>query len=40
MELKLIDGYCIGDLTAQQARAWLAETAEALRDTDEETTKL
>ncbi len=31
VELKLIDGYCIGDLTAQQARAWLAETAEALR---------
>ena len=40
VELKLIDGYCIGDFTAQQARAWLAETAEALRDTDEETTKL
>lgn len=31
VELKLIDGYCIGDLTAQQARAWLAETAETLR---------
>ena len=27
-ELKLIDGYCIGNLTAQQMRAWLAETEE------------
>ena len=27
-ELKLIDGYCIGDLSAQQMRAWLAETEE------------
>ena len=29
-ELKLIDGYCIGDLTARQMRAWLRETAEAM----------
>ena len=27
-ELKLIDGYSIGDLSAQQMRAWLAETEE------------
>ena len=27
-ELKLIDGYCIGDLSAQQMRTWLSETAE------------
>ena len=30
VELKLIDGYCLGDLTARQARAWLRETAEAM----------
>ena len=30
VELKLIDGYCLGDLTAQQARAWLRETAETM----------
>lgn len=29
-ELKLIDGYCIGDLTARQMRAWIAETSEAM----------
>ena len=29
-ELKLIDGYCIGDLTARQMRAWIDETAEAM----------
>ena len=28
VELKLINGYCIGDLSAQQIRAWLAETEE------------
>ena len=27
-ELKLIDGYCIGELTAQQVRVWLREAAE------------
>ena len=30
VELKLIDGYCLGDLTDRQARAWLRETAEAM----------
>ena len=29
-ELKLIDGYCLGDLTDRQARAWLREPAEAM----------
>ena len=29
VELKLIDGYCLGDLTDRQASAWLRETAEA-----------
>ena len=29
-ELKLVDGYCLGDLTDRQARAWLRETAEAM----------
>lgn len=31
VELKLIDGYCLGDLTARQARAWLDETAQAMQ---------
>ena len=30
VELKLIDGYCLGDLTDRQARAWLSETAETI----------
>lgn len=30
VELKLIDGYCIGDLAAQQMRIWLDETAETM----------
>ena len=30
VELGLIDGYCIGDLSAQQMRAWLDETAETM----------
>lgn len=30
VELKLIDGYCLGGLTDRQARAWLRETAEAM----------
>lgn len=30
VELKLIDGYCIGDLAAEQMRIWLDETAEAM----------
>ncbi len=31
VELKLIDGYCLGDLTDRQARAWLRETAETMK---------
>lgn len=30
VELKLIDGYCLGALTDRQARAWLRETAETM----------
>ena len=30
-ELKLIDGYSIGNLTAQQMRVWLAETEELMK---------
>ena len=31
VELGLIDGYCLGDLTARQARAWLDEMAQAMQ---------
>jgi len=31
VELKLIDGYCLGALTDRQARAWLSEAAEQNR---------
>ena len=31
VELKLIDGHCIGDLSAQQMRTWLDETAERMK---------
>lgn len=31
VELKLIDGYCLGDLTDRQARAWLRETAKRMK---------
>ena len=31
VELKLVDGYCIGDLSAQQMRAWLDETKEVMK---------
>ena len=31
VELGLIDGYCIGDLSAQQMRIWLSETTEAMK---------
>ena len=31
VELKLIDGYCIGDLSAQQMRAWLDETKKVMK---------
>ena len=39
VELKLIDGYCIGDLSAQQMRTWLDEATESMgaaesRDTE------
>ena len=30
VELGLIDGCCLGDLTDRQARAWLRETAETM----------
>ena len=30
VELKLIDGYCLGELTDRQARAWLRETADTM----------
>lgn len=30
-ELKLIDGCCIGDLSAQQMRAWLDETKDVMK---------
>lgn len=32
VELKLIDGYCLGDLTDRQARAWLDETVQAMQN--------
>ena len=35
VELKLIDGYCIGGLTALQAEIWLAETARAMNERTE-----
>ena len=31
VELGLIDGYCIGDLSAQQVRTWLDETAKSMK---------
>lgn len=31
VELKLIDGYCIGDLSAQQMRTWLDETKDVMK---------
>ena len=32
VELGLIDGYCLGDLTAWRTRAWLDETAQAMQN--------
>ena len=32
---ELIDGYCIGGLTARQAEIWLAETARAMNERTE-----
>ena len=28
VELHLIDGYCLGDLTARQVRSWLSEATQ------------
>ena len=28
VELQLIDGYCLGDLTARQVRSWLSEATQ------------
>ena len=39
-ELKLIDGYCIGDLSAQQVRTWLDETAESMKAAKRRNSKL
>ena len=39
-ELKLIDGYCIGDLSAQQMRTWLDETAESMKAAKRRSSKL
>ena len=40
VELKLIDGYCIGDLSAQQMRIWLDETAESMKAAKRRSSKL
>ena len=40
VELKLIDGYCIGDLSAQQMRIWLDETAERMKAAKRRSSKL
>lgn len=40
VELKLIDGYCIGDLSAQQMRIWLEETAESMKAAKRRSSKL
>jgi len=40
VELKLIDGYCIGDLAAEQMRAWLDETAERMKAAKRRDSKL
>ena len=40
VELKLIDGYCIGDLAAQQMRTWLDETAESMKAAKRRNSKL
>ena len=39
MELKLIDGHCIGDLSAQQMRTWLDEATESMRAAESRDTK-
>ena len=40
VELKLIDGCCIGDLAAQQMRTWLDETAESMKAAKRRNSKL
>mgnify|MGYP007113074222 FL=1 len=40
VELKLIDGYCIGDLDPQQMRTWLDETAESMKAAKRRSSKL
>ena len=40
VELKLIDGCCIGDLSAQQMRIWLEETAESMKAAKRRNSKL
>ena len=40
VELGLIDGYCIGDLSAQQMRTWLDETAESMKAAKRRSSKL
>lgn len=40
VELTLIDGYCIGDLSAQQMRIWLEETAESMKAAKRRNSKL
>ena len=40
VELKLIDGYCIGDLSARQMRTWLDETAESMKAAKRRSSKL
>ena len=40
VELNLIDGYCIGDLSAQQMRIWLEETAESMKAAKRHNSKL
>lgn len=40
VELNLIDGYCIGDLSAQQMRIWLEETAESMKAAKRRNSKL
>ena len=40
VELGLIDGYCIGDLSAQQMRAWIDETAKRMKAAKRRSSKL
>ena len=40
VELRLIHGYCIGDLTAQQMRTWLDETTESMRAAERRDTEV